>query len=77
MKGCVGQKPCSKGFSRDRRNSGLLSLPVPREEIRHLRGGQVGQPGEDVGQPGLRIGVIQLGRDDQGIHEGGAVSAPL
>jgi hypothetical protein len=32
-------------------------------------------PGEDIGQPSLRVDVVHLGRDDQGIHKGGAVSA--
>jgi len=32
---------------------------------------------EDVGKPGLRIDVIELGARDQRCHEGGAISAAI
>ncbi len=33
--------------------------------------------GEDVGEPGLRVDVIELGRHDQRGHEGGAISTTI
>jgi hypothetical protein len=36
-----------------------------------------GDAGEDVGQPGLRIDAVHLGRDDQAIHGRGASSASI
>ena len=39
--------------------------------------GDIGDPGEDVGQPGLGIDVIHLGSDDQAVHEGGSLAAAV
>jgi hypothetical protein len=33
--------------------------------------------GEDVGEPGLRIDAIHLGRDDEAVHGGRALSAAI
>jgi hypothetical protein len=33
------------------------------------------EAGEDVGEPGLRIDVVELGGHDQRCHDGGAVGA--
>ena len=49
-----------------------LCFPVPREKVRQTRHGDVGQSCQDIGQPGLRVDVVHLGGDDEGIHEGGA-----
>ena len=35
------------------------------------------QTRQDVGQPGLRIDAVHLGRDDQAVHGGGALPAPI
>jgi len=37
----------------------------------------LGDIGEDVGQPGLRVYVVHLGADDQAVHHRGALSAPI
>ena len=55
----------------------LLCFPMPGQQLRHARDGQVRQPGQDVCQPCLRINVIHLCRDDEGIHEGRPVAATL
>ena len=34
----------------------------------------VGQPGEDVGEPGLRVDVVELGGFDEGVDGGGALA---
>ena len=31
-------------------------------------GGMIGDPGQDVGQPGLRVDVVQLGRSRPALH---------
>ena len=36
-----------------------------------------GNAGKDIGQPGLRIDAVHLGRDDQAVHGGGAPSAAI
>ena len=37
----------------------------------------LGDAGQDVGQPGLRIHVVHRGRDDDAVHGGGALSAAI
>jgi hypothetical protein len=37
----------------------------------------LGDAGQDVGQPGLRIHVVDRGRDDNAVHGGGALSAAI
>ena len=37
----------------------------------------LGDAGEDVGEPGLRIDVVHLGGDDQAVHDGGALAAAI
>ena len=39
--------------------------------------GRVGDAGEDVGEPGLRVDAVELGGADQRVHEGGPVAAAL
>ena len=43
----------------------------------YARDGQVGQPGENIGEPGLRIDVVHFGGDDKGIHGGSPLTAAL
>jgi hypothetical protein len=33
--------------------------------------------GEDVGEPGLGVDIVELGGDDQGVYEGGSVAAAV
>jgi hypothetical protein len=41
------------------------------------RGGVVGDPGQHVGEPGARIGVVEFGRGDERIHGRGALAAAV
>lgn len=41
------------------------------------RDGYVGQPGEDIGKPGLWVNVVHFSRDNEGIHGGGPLPAAL
>jgi hypothetical protein len=43
----------------------------------HARDGQVGQPGENIGEPGLQVDVVHFGGDDKGIHGGSPLTAAL
>ena len=54
-----------------------LRLPVPRQQLVEPALRHVGDAGEDVGEPGLRIDVVELGGDDQRVHEGGALGAAV
>ena len=55
----------------------LLRNPVPGEEffepgLRRLR-----DPAEDIGEPGLRIDVVELGGADEGVHRRGPHAAAV
>ncbi len=45
-----------------------LPPPVPGQQLVELVGGMFGDAGQDVGEPGLRIDIVELGRDDQAVH---------
>jgi hypothetical protein len=53
--------------------AGGVPSPVPEQQLLELVGGMIGDAGQDVGQPGLRIDVVELGGDDQAVHEGRAL----
>jgi len=40
-------------------------------------GGMIGDPGQDVGQPSLRVDIIQFGSDDQDIYRRSALSTAV
>ena len=39
--------------------------------------GVVVDPAQHVGEPGVRVGVVQLGGDDERLHGRGAVAAAV
>lgn len=39
--------------------------------------GVVGDAGQDIGEPGLRIDIVELGGDDQALHEGSPLPATV
>src|SRR5258707_10916536 len=51
--------------------------PVPRQELVDPAGRVLSDPGQHVGQPGLRIDIVHLGGDDQAVHRGGALPAMI
>jgi len=51
--------------------------PVPRQQRAEARLRNVGDAGEDIGEPSLRIDVIQLGGLYQRVHERGAIRSAL
>ena len=64
------------------RRSGRLSTqrlgcPVPRQQLLQPADRRVRNVGEDVGKPGLRVDVIELGAHDQRRHEGGTISTTI
>ena len=50
-------------------------LPVPGEKVGQARERHVWHACQSIGQPGLRVDVVHLGGDDEGIHQGGALAA--
>jgi hypothetical protein len=51
--------------------------PIPRQQFVEFLDGMFGDAGQDVGEPGLRVDVIHLGRDDQAVHNGGALASAI
>ena len=41
------------------------------------RGWMPGDAGQDIGQPGLRIDIVQFGGDDQAVDRRGALSPTI
>lgn len=37
----------------------------------------IGDAGEDIGEPGLRIDIVELGGLDEGVDDGGALAAAI
>ena len=37
----------------------------------------IGDPAEDVGEPSLRIDIVELRRADQGVHRGGPLATTI
>jgi hypothetical protein len=37
----------------------------------------LGEPRQDIGQPSLRVDIVQFGGDDQAVHRCGALSAAV
>ena len=50
-------------------------MPVPGQEFVNALGGVIRQTSQDVGEPGLRIDVIELGGGDQRVDRSGAPAA--
>ena len=50
-------------------------LPFPGQQLVQTRCGKIGDPGEDVGEPGFGIDVVQATGRDHRQHDGGSVSA--
>ena len=50
---------------------------MPRQQLFELVGRVLGDAGEDVSEPGLRINVVQFARHNQAIHHRGALSAAI
>ena len=50
-------------------------MPVPRQEFVNALGGVIGQASQHVGEPSLRIDIVELGGCDQRVDGGGAPAA--
>jgi hypothetical protein len=47
---------------------GIGGLPVPGQKVGDASGRVVGDPGQDIGEIGLRIDAVELCRLDQRVH---------
>jgi hypothetical protein len=52
-------------------------LPLPGQEFVQTVLRVSGDTGEDIGQLGLGIDVVELGRHDEGDHDGGSFGAAV
>jgi len=53
----------------------VWSFPVPGQELVDSSHRMIGQSCENVGEPGVRIDVVELGSLDERIEGGGAAAA--
>jgi hypothetical protein len=54
-----------------------LGCPVPRQKLFEPVDGVIVDAGEHVGEPGLGIDVVELGRVNQRQHDRGALAAAI
>src|SRR6516165_4308114 len=59
------------------RQSGWPALPIPGQQLIKTVDIVIGDPGQHVGEPGLGIDLIELGRVDQHQHDRGALAATI
>ena len=52
-----------------------MATAIPGQEFVNALGGMVGQAGQHVGKPSLRIERVEFGGRDQGVDRGGATAA--
>jgi hypothetical protein len=50
---------------------------MPGQELIQLGGGVIVDPAEYIGEPSLRIDVVELGGLDQGEHRSGTFPTPI
>ena len=77
----LGQHPRQARWSAGKRsgsNGGLgllVHLPIPGKQVGDFVGRMIGEPGQHVSEPGLRIDVVHLAGFHQGIDGGGTMAA--
>ena len=52
-------------------------FPVPGQQLVHTGVRQLGDAGEDIGEPSLRVDVVELGGADEGVHRRGSLAAAV
>jgi hypothetical protein len=52
-------------------------VPVPGKELIQPADRVIGDAGEHIGEPGLRVDVVELGGLDQRVEDGGALPAAI
>src|SRR5215216_944730 len=55
--------------------SDVLRAPVPRQEFVNALGGVIRQAGQHVGEPSLRIDIVEFGAGNEGVDGRGAPAA--
>ena len=80
----VEDPPGRRPFAPDRillqvspRQCGSPGFPVPGQQFMEARGSVIVDPMQHVGEPSLRVDVVELGGDDQAIEMSGALSAKI
>jgi hypothetical protein len=54
-----------------------VGLPVPWEQLGEAVLRDAGNASDDIGEPGLGVDVVELGGDDQRVHERGALATAI
>ena len=61
------------------RGQGLVpgGIPVPRQQLVYPGVRQLSDAGEHIGEPSLRVDIVELGGGDEGVHRRGALAAAV
>ena len=62
-------------FGSSRFSGGVLRTPIPGQEFVNAPGRVIGQASEHVGEPGLRVEIVELGGGDQRVDRSSAPAA--
>jgi hypothetical protein len=62
-------------FGSSRFSGGVLRTPIPGQEFVNAPGRVIGQASEHVGEPGLRVDIVELGGGDQRVDRSSAPAA--
>jgi hypothetical protein len=54
-----------------------MEFPFPRQQFVNAIHRMIGDAGEDIGEPSLRVNVVELRCVDERVHEGSALGAAL
>ena len=55
----------------------MVRLPIPGEQVGDFVGGIVGEPGQHICKPGLRVDIVHLAGFHEGVDGGGAMAASI
>jgi len=73
----AGSGPAFAGAGSMRRDRALLRDPVPGEVFVEPALRRLGDAAEHIGEPGLRIDIVELGGADERVHRRGAGAAAV
>ena len=62
-------------FGSSRFSGDVLRTPIPGQQFVNALGGMIGQASEHVGEPGLRVDIVELGGGDQRVDGSSAPAA--
>ena len=69
----VGVNGTLRGFPQ----AGSVTAPVPRQQLVEPVRWVIGDAGQHIGEPGLRVDIVHLRCGNEAVHDGGAFAATI